>query len=281
MKKIGVFTHFHSSKICWHFFHPEPPPFACVSFHTFIEWHEPKSRPRQASGVDFHIDLASHWNTANSYHCSHPWSKFCQHLGRIYIMSFTWTRCVRLATFECACVIFCADYIILFDIFWHLRLLHGLLFNSCSTGTKGLTSLVSIYQLWCFAAHLASEKSLSTQLVTLFFPFAGNLILIANTIGPIVTVEPSVVDWGNSQCLEPITRSVLVSNNSVIPASATWTGREVVKFFFCFGGFWNVENAVYWFGTPTPFTLGWYNMYSTFFVFGEPLLKFHLENGSW
>lgn len=46
-----------------------------------------------------------------------------------------------------------------------------------------------------------------------------NLILIANTIGPIVTVEPSVVDWGNSQCLEPITRSVLVSNNSVIPAS--------------------------------------------------------------
>ncbi|CAK8990089.1 unnamed protein product [Durusdinium trenchii] len=48
---------------------------------------------------------------------------------------------------------------------------------------------------------------------------ARNLILIANTIGPIVNVEPSVVDWGNSHCLEPITRSVLVTNNSVIPAS--------------------------------------------------------------
>lgn len=48
---------------------------------------------------------------------------------------------------------------------------------------------------------------------------ARTLILIANTIGPIVTVEPSVVDWGSSLCLEPITRSVLVSNNSVIPAS--------------------------------------------------------------
>ena len=91
---------FNFSKICCPFFHPES--------HTFIEWHEETSWPRKASGVDFHIDLASHWNTANSYHCSHPWSKFCQHLGRIYIVSFTWTRCVSLATFECACVIFCA-----------------------------------------------------------------------------------------------------------------------------------------------------------------------------
>ncbi|CAE7232366.1 HYDIN [Symbiodinium sp. CCMP2456] len=48
---------------------------------------------------------------------------------------------------------------------------------------------------------------------------ANTVILIANTIGPIVNIEPSVVDWGNSHCLEPITRSVLVSNNSVIPAS--------------------------------------------------------------
>lgn len=48
---------------------------------------------------------------------------------------------------------------------------------------------------------------------------ARNLILIANTIGPIVTVEPNLVDWGNAHCLEAITRSVLVSNNSVIPAS--------------------------------------------------------------
>ncbi|CAJ1447961.1 unnamed protein product [Effrenium voratum] len=48
---------------------------------------------------------------------------------------------------------------------------------------------------------------------------ASTVTLIANTIGPIVNVEPSVVDWGNAQCLEPITRSVLVSNNSVIPAS--------------------------------------------------------------
>ena len=52
--------------------------------------------------------------------------------------------------------------------------------------------------------------------------FPGNLILIANTIGPIVTVEPNLVDWGNAHCLEAITRSVLVSNNSVIPASAPW-----------------------------------------------------------
>ncbi|CAE7461731.1 HYDIN [Symbiodinium sp. CCMP2592] len=51
---------------------------------------------------------------------------------------------------------------------------------------------------------------------------ANTVILIANTIGPIVNIEPSVVDWGNSHCLEPITRSVLVSNNSVIPASDAW-----------------------------------------------------------
>ncbi|CAE7894602.1 Hydin [Symbiodinium microadriaticum] len=35
---------------------------------------------------------------------------------------------------------------------------------------------------------------------------ANTVILIANTIGPIVNIEPSVVDWGNSHCLEPITR---------------------------------------------------------------------------
>ncbi|CAE8612898.1 unnamed protein product [Polarella glacialis] len=43
--------------------------------------------------------------------------------------------------------------------------------------------------------------------------------LVANSIGPIVNVDPAMIDWGNAPCLESITKTVKVTNNSVINAS--------------------------------------------------------------
>jgi hydrocephalus-inducing protein len=45
------------------------------------------------------------------------------------------------------------------------------------------------------------------------------VMLTANSIGPIVNVDPAVLDWGNVNCLEPVTRYVKVTNDSVIDAS--------------------------------------------------------------
>jgi hydrocephalus-inducing protein len=44
------------------------------------------------------------------------------------------------------------------------------------------------------------------------------LVLVANTIGPRVVVEPAVVDWGQVKCLEPMVRHVRLKNNSCIDA---------------------------------------------------------------
>lgn len=45
------------------------------------------------------------------------------------------------------------------------------------------------------------------------------LMLTANSIGPIVNVDPVILDWGNIKCLERITRTVKLTNDSVIDAS--------------------------------------------------------------
>lgn len=46
----------------------------------------------------------------------------------------------------------------------------------------------------------------------------NQFMLTATSIGPIVIVEPSTVDWGNVKCLEPVTRHVRLTNDSVIEA---------------------------------------------------------------
>lgn len=89
-------------------------------------------------------------------------------LAEFTSIPFTWTRCVSLATFECACVIFCADYIyiyayiILFDIY---DCFSGFCLILAQLAPKkfDLIDFYQIHQRWCFPARLSSEKSLSTQ----------------------------------------------------------------------------------------------------------------------
>ena len=45
------------------------------------------------------------------------------------------------------------------------------------------------------------------------------LVLVANSVGPRVEVEPIHVDWGSVRCLEPVTKHVKLTNNSCIDAS--------------------------------------------------------------
>lgn len=45
------------------------------------------------------------------------------------------------------------------------------------------------------------------------------LVLVANSIGPRVIVEPLSLDWGNVKCLEKVVRHVRLTNNSCIDAS--------------------------------------------------------------
>ncbi|CAK0825377.1 unnamed protein product [Prorocentrum cordatum] len=44
------------------------------------------------------------------------------------------------------------------------------------------------------------------------------LMVVANSTGPIVTVEPPVLDFGSAKCLEPVTRQVKITNACVIDA---------------------------------------------------------------
>merc|ERR1712060_197558 len=50
-------------------------------------------------------------------------------------------------------------------------------------------------------------------------PVPFPLVLLANSVGPRVVVEPQLLDWGNTKCLEPMTRHVRLTNNSCIDAS--------------------------------------------------------------
>lgn len=45
------------------------------------------------------------------------------------------------------------------------------------------------------------------------------LVLVANSIGPRVMVEPAMLDWSSVKCLEPVVRHVRLTNNSCIDAS--------------------------------------------------------------
>jgi hypothetical protein len=45
------------------------------------------------------------------------------------------------------------------------------------------------------------------------------LVLVANSIGPRVIVDPPMLDWGPAKCLENVTRHVRLTNNSCIDAS--------------------------------------------------------------
>eukprot|EP00931_Biecheleriopsis_adriatica_P045665 TRINITY_DN2614_c0_g1_i1.p1 TRINITY_DN2614_c0_g1~~TRINITY_DN2614_c0_g1_i1.p1 ORF type:complete len:5069 (-),score=1280.39 TRINITY_DN2614_c0_g1_i1:105-14627(-) len=45
------------------------------------------------------------------------------------------------------------------------------------------------------------------------------LVLVGNSVGPRVLVDPPSLDWGNVKCLEKITRHVRLTNNSCIDAS--------------------------------------------------------------
>eukprot|EP00930_Biecheleria_cincta_P015308 TRINITY_DN12810_c0_g1_i1.p1 TRINITY_DN12810_c0_g1~~TRINITY_DN12810_c0_g1_i1.p1 ORF type:complete len:5041 (+),score=1000.88 TRINITY_DN12810_c0_g1_i1:126-15248(+) len=45
------------------------------------------------------------------------------------------------------------------------------------------------------------------------------LVLVGNSVGPRVVVDPPSLDWSTVQCLEPITKHVRLTNNSCIDAS--------------------------------------------------------------
>eukprot|EP00929_Paragymnodinium_shiwhaense_P007666 TRINITY_DN111574_c0_g1_i1.p1 TRINITY_DN111574_c0_g1~~TRINITY_DN111574_c0_g1_i1.p1 ORF type:complete len:5027 (+),score=1455.52 TRINITY_DN111574_c0_g1_i1:94-15081(+) len=49
-------------------------------------------------------------------------------------------------------------------------------------------------------------------------PVPFPLVLVANSIGPRVVVEPAILDWGSVQCLQPMVRHVKLTNNSCIDA---------------------------------------------------------------
>merc|ERR1712194_820291 len=50
-------------------------------------------------------------------------------------------------------------------------------------------------------------------------PVPFPLVLLANSVGPRVEVDPPVIDYGLVRCLEPVTKHVKLTNNSCIDAS--------------------------------------------------------------